>query len=464
LSSPAGEAGADLAAFHCTKEVDRAMRIRTQLFLGTATLVLALLGLGWWLQTSQLEALQRELTEVAAAVSAEALGAPNQAGFHWKMQSSLGQAAPNAPAKGPVLETHSVFVMSGDTAAQPPSEVQVHVESVEEGGQRFLLVRGMPGWEKRVAIPPIHSERVVAETIRRGLGATALLLAAGLAAAALFAHRFTGPLRRLAAGADALARGGLGTQVVSSGGGEVGELEHAFNRMSARLAELEGERQAWLAREHLAELGDVARGLAHTLRNPLHTLGLVVEELASSESGGNELVGTARAQIRRIDGWLRSFLSLGAGGAAQPGSLDLADLARDVALEAAQCGGAVRVATPEIAVRAWAVGPSLRAAVANLVANGLEASPPGAEVTIEVAAEAGAAVLRVLDRGRGVPDEVRARLFAPHVTTKADGSGMGLFLARQLVVSGLGGALSLAPRPGGGTIAELRLPASGLAP
>jgi signal transduction histidine kinase len=68
------------------------------------------------------------------------------------------------------------------------------------------------------------------------------------------------------------------------------------------------------------------------------------------------------------------------------------------------------------------------------------------------------AVVSIADRGPGLPEEVRQRLFAPHVTTRIGGSGMGLFLARQLIVGMHGGRLEIADRDGGGTVASVRLP------
>jgi signal transduction histidine kinase len=434
------------------------MRIRTQLFFGTGALVLALVVLGWWLQRRQLEALEHELTEVAAAVGQELLSAPPGA-MAWRIADGSQPSPPSVP---PDAVTHKMFVFNAvtDTGGNSGSEtVKVRVESVGEGEHRTLVVSGLPGEARRIPIPLTDSTKSVRNTLRQGLLASAVLLAAGLAAAALFAHRFTGPLRRLAQGAEVVGQGGFGARIEQRSRGELGELEAAFNRMSTRLAELESERRAWLAREHLAELGDLARGLAHTLRNPLHTLGLAVEELASG-GGSDELVSTARVQIRRVDRWLRSFLSLGAGSAAEAHEHDLGDLAREVALEAMQEGGRVRFEAADAPIRARIVAPALRAALANLVANALEASPAQAEVTIEVQRDAGAGMLRVLDRGAGIAEDVRARIFSPHVTTKAAGSGMGLFLAKQLVEAGHGGLLTLADRPGGGTVAEVRIPLS----
>jgi signal transduction histidine kinase len=94
----------------------------------------------------------------------------------------------------------------------------------------------------------------------------------------------------------------------------------------------------------------------------------------------------------------------------------------------------------------------------NVVQNALDASPPGAEVRIEAEPLAGGARVRVLDRGRGLDPALAAAVFDPGVTTKPRGSGIGLTVARALARQH-GGELALLPRDGGGTVAELTLPA-----
>ena len=294
--------------------------------------------------------------------------------------------------------------------------------------------------------------------MQRGAAVSGLLLVVGLIGAGVLANRVTRPLRGLAEGAEAVGRGELGVQIPVTAVGEVGELQRSFNTMSARLAELEGERDRWREREHLAQLGDLSRGLAHTVRNPLNTLGLAVEELAAGDDGRNDLVVTARSQIRRIDQWLRSFLALGAEDAAEPASEDLADIARAVVLEAVQQGRTVELEDPEGPVPVIVVATAVRAALANLLENASDVTPDGESVTVEIGAGGDHGFVRITDRGPGLPEDVRRRLYQPHVTTKVGGSGMGLFLARQLVVGMHGGRLEVEDHPDGGTIAVVKLP------
>ncbi len=503
------------------------MKIQTRLFFGTAVLVLALMGLQWWLYARELRSIEEDLTGVAKIVGEGILGSrsfvfnPGGGGAAtsgvWISGDEVEPVPPADPdgsvqhegrdsevmvvpvpppadrprAPGEAEVRHEVTVSDDGTVTEhmawslPPQQIQkgdevkVEVESGESEGsanaatpqrlrvkvekgdkvlERYLVVSRDDRKLQRIPIPVSPTVRRVRETMHKSVLFGAGLLAAGLVASAVLARRVSSPLRDLSTSAAALGRGELGVQVPVSAGGEVGDVLQSFNDMSRRLAELESEREQWQQREHLAQLGDLSRGLAHTLRNPLHTLGLAVEELADGGSDRSGLVATSRAQIRRIDRWLRSFLALGAGDSASPEELDLRELVEAVVLESAQQGASVKLIGDNAPVTVLGVEPALRAAVANLVENAAEASPSGEAVEVLVRATGRHVRLEIADRGPGLPDDVRDRLFHPHVTTKVGGSGMGLFLARQLVVGMHDGSLEVTDREGGGTTVAVTLP------
>jgi signal transduction histidine kinase len=483
------------------------MRIQTRLFLGTALLVLALMGLQFWLYVRQLRSIEDDLTRVATTVGkgiltedffgplskgvegGDGIGPYGQPGHVVVVEQAQVEGVGGeerrvirrevrSPDDSTVSHEFEWIMKDGEAAVESgvqigdeettrssvavvPAGVRRLVIKVEEGDQlddRFLVVSENDEDLRRIPIPVSPTVQRLRETMGRGAAVGSVLLLAGLFASAVMARRLTRPLRDLADGAEALGRGDLGVKVPLSATGEVGDLQRAFNRMSERLGELEAERDLWRQREHLAQLGDLSRGLAHTLRNPLHTLGLAIEELADGDRARQELVATARAQIRRIDRWLRSFLALGAGGEAEAEEVDLVDLVKDVALEWVQQGARVEVEGPGRELRVRAVAGAVRAALANLMENAVQASPAQHAVEVTVTEAGLDAVVSIADRGPGLPEEVRQRLFAPHVTTRIGGSGMGLFLARQLVVGMHGGRLEIADRDGGGTVASVRLP------
>ncbi|HKC25426.1 MAG TPA: HAMP domain-containing sensor histidine kinase, partial [Thermoanaerobaculia bacterium] len=269
-------------------------------------------------------------------------------------------------------------------------------------------------------------------------------------------------LHELARAARRVGEGDLGARVPVSAGGEVGEAIESFNRMSERLAELEKEALHSRDTQHLGELGDVARGLAHALRNPLHAIGLSVDELAdrAGAESATELAEPARRQIRRLDESIRSFLALASGGTGAVEALDAGSLVEDVVLSALQdARGRVRleVEKPPAPCALRGIAAEVRAVVQALVDNAAEASPDGGLVRVRVASRDSGCAVVVEDQGPGLSPDVRAHLFEPHVTTKANGSGMGLFLAQRIASTRYGGSVMLEPLEPHGTRATLTL-------
>lgn len=327
---------------------------------------------------------------------------------------------------------------------------------------RVLMVEG-PNLRARIPIPEGGVGAALADFRNRLVLGSLAILAAGLVAAAFVADRVSAPLRDLSRAAMAVGEGALGSQVGRRAGGEVGEAIGAFNRMSTRLADLEREAVAMRERQHLSELGEVARGLAHALRNPLHAIGLSADELASRVPASPEVDAmreSVRTQIRNIDASIRSFLALAGGPGATVEETDGRELVEEVALAALQeARGRVRVHVEERAPsRLRGVPAEMKAAVQALVVNAIEASPDGASVRVRVGpAEGGGLEVDVADDGPGLPAEVRGRLFTPHVTTKPSGSGMGLYLAHRIATGRYAGTLEVADGPAGGTRARLVL-------
>lgn len=360
---------------------------------------------------------------------------------------------------------HLRLAQGADVEVEVEDDLAASLEKLEDLQLDGVLQKAAPAppedegpMSVEIPIPSQGIEAARRAWLRRLLLGSAAILGLGLLLTGWVAHRVTRPLRELSSAANRLGDGALGTQADHGGDREVGDAIQAFNHMSVRLAELDAEAQGLRRREHLTEIGEVARGLAHAMRNPLHLLGMSVSELAARGDGESaELAASARGQIQRIDRSLRSFLALSSGGAGAVEEVAVDDLARDVALELLQQepgGVRVEIEGPErCTVRG--VAAELRALVHVLVVNAVEASAPGEEVRVAVRCERGGVDVEVADRGPGLAPEVRERLFTPHLTTKEQGAGMGLFLAHRIATSRYGGSLALEERPGGGTRAVL---------
>lgn len=478
------------------------LSLRLRLFLLLGGLVALLVAGQWWLVRSLTGELSSEVEVVALSVGRSLITAMDEPfDVLVDRESFTGEDLSEDEVGEDIVERHvSVqtdpvtrrIVRRETTIREPLEEIALPRAEGEDLAVRstvVLKVRAEPGSDSALILEkdssstelepipiPRHGLDARLERFTRRLLLGSLgFLGFGLLAVALVAHRVSASLGGLRTAAMRVAGGELGAQAPEPAEREVGATVRAFNHMSAELARLEGANRELRSREHLAELGEVARGLAHSLRNPLNTLGLSLEELALGAAGSGsdpaELAAAARRQIQRIDSAVRSLLVLGAQGV-EPAAVDLVTLTQDVALEALQSfGSRVRIRVEDTTgggpAALHGISAELRAVLQALVINAAEASPEGGEVRIRLHA-AGAGeddtaeaprerTIEVIDQGPGLPDEVRRHLFEPHVTTKSGGLGMGLYLAHRIVTSRYGGSLRLEEAAGGGTHAHLVL-------
>jgi two-component system sensor histidine kinase RegB len=227
------------------------------------------------------------------------------------------------------------------------------------------------------------------------------------------------------------------------------------------------ERQARDAR--LIGLATLAAGAAHELSTPLGTIAVAARELersldtASAGAGDRrEDIQLIRAEIERCRRVLNDMASRSGGVAGEaPIPRALADLASDVLAQLAPDERRrVDVTLPGDVTIRWPAAAVTRA-LANIVRNGLHASPPDGRVTLAARREPPArVVITIADRGHGMAPDVRARAGEPFYTTKPEGSGMGLglFVATS-TIDQLGGTLRVASTEGVGTSVDVALPA-----
>jgi signal transduction histidine kinase len=209
------------------------------------------------------------------------------------------------------------------------------------------------------------------------------------------------------------------------------------------------------------ELEQLSAQLSHELKNPLGAVKALVQLSArdAGEERARERLRVAEGEIGRMEGILREYLTF---------SRPFADLRLEPAwlgaladevllLLGTQASGAGVTLRRRGEARLEVDPRCLREALFNLVANGLAATPPGGSVEVDIAERDGVAVLAVRDSGRGMTREVLERVGTPFFTTREQGSGLGVALARAAFVQH-GGSLEYASAEGQGTTATGTLP------
>lgn len=319
-----------------------------------------------------------------------------------------------------------------------------------------------------VDAPAAYFERL-ADLRQSLMGYGALLALVVIVIAVVVAALITRPVRRLAAAAERIGKGDLGTPIARTSHDELGFLADTMEDMRREIAARTEKMQLMLS------------GIAHEVRNPLGGIKLFTGILRDEIEPGDE----RRRHVDRIErelGYLETvvneFLDYARRPAPELAEVDLGALLDDVielvGPEAERAGvplvldvvnardardGApdTRDAQP---VRCRADAGQVRRAALNLVRNAVQASAgvAGPEVRVTVQPAGGQVVLAVHNRGAEIPAEVRARMFEPFFTTREKGTGLGLAFVRE-IVDDHGGALSVRSESGT-TVFEVRLPAA----
>ena len=305
-----------------------------------------------------------------------------------------------------------------------------------------------------------------------------LKIAAVVALAAIFiglllswwvSSRITRPLEELANGARDVASGRWDTRIHVQASDEIGQLADAFNNMTRTLA---AQKEKLVQTERVAAWRELARRLAHELRNPLFPLQITVENLQRARQLGpeqfqevfSEGTATLKAELANLNSIVGRFSDFSKMPAPQFTQVQVNDTLRN----------AVRLFEPQFT----AVGkPSitteyflneslpeidadpdlLHRAFQNLVLNALDAMPAGGTLTLRTADADDCVRIEIADTGKGLTPEECSRLFTPYYTTKHQGTGLGLAIV-QSVVSDHHGTITVSSEEGRGATFRIELP------
>jgi two-component system nitrogen regulation sensor histidine kinase NtrY len=311
--------------------------------------------------------------------------------------------------------------------------------------------------------------------VRRHIRSSALLAGAGgIILSILFsswvAARVTRPMEQLARATLNIAGGNWDARVEVSGRDELAQLAESFNRMTA---ELLNQRERLVQAERVAAWRELARRLAHELKNPLFPIQLTVENMVRARDQGSEPFDevfressrTLLAEISNLKAVINRFSEFSKMPQPQLQTVQINKLLEGVAqLFQAQLqnpGKAPITCTLELDQHLEPVEADpelLHRAISNLVLNAVDAMDQGGTLTLRTWGGDGKAIIEVADTGSGLTAQECARIFTPYYTSKQHGTGLGLAIV-QSVVSDHGGRVSVRSEPGQGTIFIIELPA-----
>jgi len=340
------------------------------------------------------------------------------------------------------------------------------------------LLGGLPGAPVRLvpvgdpAAPAATVEiRVASGGLARAqltvLGAFLAALAAGTlaaaAAGALLASRVTRPVEALRAAAARVAAGDLEARVGIAPAGELGELVRSFDAMTADLA---AGRARLAQAERIAAWREVARRLAHEIKNPLTPIAMSVETLRDAKARarpdfaeifdeGTKAIAEEVRRLKKIVDEFSRFARLPAPERAPVPPEELVQAA--LALFSAPPPGVAITRDVEPGLPpVLADRDQILQVLLNLVRNGLEAMPAGGRLSLSARRAPGGVAFAVTDAGPGIAAADLERIFEPYYTTKPGGTGLGLAIARRIAEEH-GGALEASSRAGEGATFTLRL-------
>jgi nitrogen fixation/metabolism regulation signal transduction histidine kinase len=299
--------------------------------------------------------------------------------------------------------------------------------------------------------------------ISYGVAAGGILLA--IVFSLWIAARVSRPIEQLAHAAEEVAGGNWDVRVAERGRDEVNVLARSFNHMTEQLT---GQRERLVQSERVAAWRELARRLAHELKNPLFPLQLTVENLVRARDlspaefdevfrESTVTLGTEIANLKTIIGRFSDFSKMPKPELERIDAGDVVERVRALYQNAASPNMRIDAKIQIVVDVARAPMPIdadpelLHRALSNLVLNAMDAMPDGGTLTISARPVDNKVEIRVVDTGQGLTPEECERLFTPYYTTKQHGTGLGLAIVQSVVADHAGTIAVESPASGGAT-------------
>ncbi|MEO7502325.1 MAG: ATP-binding protein [Gemmatimonadaceae bacterium] len=348
--------------------------------------------------------------------------------------------------------------------ALPFDQTLMSRAAFELGGERWLVRRRAleePAISVAAAAPLGAYTLPFQDAARKGTLAILVVALGALGVATLLTRRVTRSLEELASATHAVAAGDLDRRVAEGGDDEVGKVGRAFNAMTESLRNMIRQLSQ---REALVAVGEFAAALAHEVRNPLTSIRIDLQRVEEKLPGDSPLrvqLGRALREVQRLDQTVSGALRIARSGSI---ACDLVDLrvplqrAIEVATPAFEQSGAaldqVDIGSGALPVRGDEA--ALEQLFLNILLNAAQALDENGKAGVTLSTENGSALIDIWDSGSGVSPDRMKKVFDPFFSTKRDGTGLGLSVARQ-IVNAHGGSIELDSAVDSGTTVSIRL-------
>jgi two-component system, NtrC family, nitrogen regulation sensor histidine kinase NtrY len=362
-------------------------------------------------------------------------------------------------------------------AFQEHQNIPGSIHLTDEEPDEVFYGESLPGFEdKPAAVLLVGNSLQQQNALERHIAKVSLLIALfgvafGLILSGIIAAHITRPVQELADAAAQVGGGNWDVHVEPTSHDEIGQLAQSFNQMTQ---ELIAQKERLVQTERVAAWRELARRLAHELKNPLFPLQLTVENLLRAREAGQEQfeeifresTSTLLAEIANLKTIIGRFSDFSKMPAPQLQAVDLNELVRSVA-QLFQGQFSREPARIETILQLDSVPPVsadpvlLRRVVENLVLNAIDAMPKGGRLTFRTSTADKYGVFELSDTGTGLTPEECERLFTPYYTSKQHGTGLGLAIV-QSVISDHKGKITVSSRKDEGTTFHVELPLEGI--
>jgi two-component system nitrogen regulation sensor histidine kinase NtrY len=318
-----------------------------------------------------------------------------------------------------------------------------------------------------LAVPALYRQQEIDEELAQRnafvLGAYALVVSFVIGLALVLANTLSRPLRDLSRAARSVGKGDLDVVLQARSADEVGDLIRSFNEMTT---ELKASRENLARAERELAWKEMAKQVAHEIKNPLTPIKLSIQHLVQAyrqgaKDFGDILQRVSQTVVEQID-VLTRIASEFSNFARMPERtferVDLKQLLQEtIDLFKEVQGIEFRHTFSAVPAVVVADKDELRRVFINIVRNSVQAMEKGGVIVVDLNVQHQVCSIRISDTGSGIPEEIQPRVFQPNFSTKTDGMGLGLAITRK-VIEDLNGTINLRSKVGQGTTVEMNIP------